>query len=60
VQARSAQWKAPIVEAPAGRRDTFVDRYFRRAEPDRVVVILKAREPARILTAIGKDDRWHL
>jgi hypothetical protein len=25
-----------------------------------VVVILKAREPARILVAIGKDDRWHL
>jgi len=23
-------------------------------------VILKAREPARILVAIGKDDRWHL
>ena len=28
--------------------------------PDQVVVILKAREPARILIAIGKDDRWHL
>ena len=23
-------------------------------------MILKAREPARILIAIGKDDRWHL
>ena len=61
VTARAAQWGAPLVEAPAGdRRDKFVEPYFRRAEPDRVVVILKAREPARILVAIGKDDRWHL
>ena len=42
------------------RRDDFVEPYFRRAKPDQVVVILKAREPARILTAIGKEDRWHL
>ena len=53
---------APIVEAPKGRRDEFVERYFKAAKPDRVVVILKAREPARIMTAIGdkKADRWHL
>jgi hypothetical protein len=25
-----------------------------------VVVILKAREPARIMIAIGSEDRWHL
>ena len=43
-----------------GRRDAFVEPYFRRAKPDQVVVIVKGREPARILTAIGKDDRWHL
>jgi hypothetical protein len=24
------------------------------------VVILKAREPARIMIAIGSEDRWHL
>jgi len=24
------------------------------------VAIIKAREPATIMTAIGKDDRWHL
>jgi hypothetical protein len=60
VTARAAQWDVPIVDAPAGRRDDFVDRYFRRAEPDQIVVILKGREPARILTAIGHDDRWHL
>jgi hypothetical protein len=61
VTARAIQWGVPIVEAPAdARRDTFVEPYFRRAEPDHVVVILKAREPARYLVAIGKDDRWHL
>ena len=60
VTAHAKTWGTPIVEAPPGRRDDFVDRYFRRPRPDQVVVILKAREPARILTAIGKDDRWHL
>lgn len=52
----------PVMEAPQGRRDDFVDPYFKRAKPDEVVVILKAREPARIMTAIGdsKTNRWHL
>jgi hypothetical protein len=59
---RSQKWGAPILEAPEGRRDDFVDRYFRRVEPDQVVAILKAREPARIMIAIGnkKENRWHL
>jgi hypothetical protein len=50
----------PVVEAPQGRRDDFVD--FNRAKLDEVVVILKAREPARIMTAVGdsKTNRWHL
>jgi hypothetical protein len=61
VRARAVHWHAPLVEAPDGRRrDAFVEPYFRRAQPDQIVVILKAREPARILVAIGKDDRWHL
>jgi len=62
VEDRAQTWDVPIVEAPPGRRDDFVDRYFKRPQPDDVVVILKAREPARILIAIGnaKDDRWHL
>jgi hypothetical protein len=61
VTARAAQWHAPIVDAPDGRRrDAFVEPYFRRAQADQIAVILKAREPARILVAIGKDDRWHL
>lgn len=52
----------PVIEAPQGRRDDFVDCYFNRAGPDEVVVILKAREPARIMTAVGdnRSDRWHL
>jgi len=61
VAAHAPRWGAPIVEPPTKqRRDSFVDPYFRRAEPDQIVVVLKAREPARILVAIGKDDRWHL
>ncbi len=52
----------PVVEAPKGRRDEFVEPYFKRAKPDATVVILKAREPARIMTAVGDSEtnRWHL
>ena len=50
----------PILDAPEGRRDDFVDPYFKHAKNDAVVVILKAREPARIMIAIGAQDRWHL
>ncbi len=59
---RSKKWRAPILDAPEGRRDEFVQPYFKAAEPDEVVCILKAREPARIMTAIGtkKENRWHL
>lgn len=59
---RSKKWDAPILDAPEGRRDEFVLPYFKAAKPDRVVCILKAREPARIMTAIGtkKENRWHL
>lgn len=63
VQNRSERWGAPILEAPEEeKRDHFVLSYFRRAKPDQVVAILKAREPARILIAIGdkKLNRWHL
>ena len=52
-----------MVEAPEDeRRDDFVEPYLRDGEPDRVAVILKAREPARILVAIGgeKNDSPHL
>lgn len=52
----------PVMEALQGRRDDFVDPYFKGADPDAVVIVLKAREPARIMTAIGdsKTNRWHL
>jgi hypothetical protein len=62
IKRQAAAWGVPILDAPAGRRDEFVERYFRRAQPDEIVVILKAREPARILLARGnkQDDRWHL
>jgi len=62
VMNRSQKWNAPILEAPEGRRDDFMDPYFKRAKADEVVAILRAREPARILIANGnkKDDRWHL
>ena len=57
---RCQKWGTPILDAPAGRRDDFVDPYFKHAKKDDVVVILKAREPARIMIAIGAEDRWHL
>ncbi len=59
---RSQKWGAPILEAPQNRRDQFMDSYFRKAKPNQVVAIIKGREPARMMIAIGnkKDDRWHL
>jgi hypothetical protein len=58
----STERNIPILDAPQGRRDDFVDPYFKKAKADSVVVILKAREPARIMTAIGdrQTNRWHL
>jgi hypothetical protein len=57
---RCEKWGVPALDAPEGRRDDFVDLYVKRAKTDEVVVILKAREPARIMIAIGSEDRWHL
>ena len=58
---RSEKWGAPILEPPEGsddesRRNKFVEQYFEDAKPNQVVAILKAREPARILVAIGDKD----
>ncbi len=49
VQNRSQKWDAPILEAPEGRRDDFVESYFRHAKPDQVVLILQiqTRDSAR-------------
>jgi hypothetical protein len=52
VKEQADKRNAPIVEAPMGRRDEFVEPYFRGAQPGQIVV-LKARGPARIMTAIG-------
>jgi hypothetical protein len=60
VKNRCQKWGTAILDAPEGRRDDFVDPYFKHAKKDDVVVILKAREPARIMIAIGAEDRWHL
>jgi hypothetical protein len=60
---RSEKWGAPVLDAPEDeRRDDFVLPYLNNCEPDRVAVILKAREPARILVAIGGkgNDSPHL
>jgi hypothetical protein len=54
------KWGVEILDAPEGRRDEFVEPYFRHAEPDRVVVVIKAREPAGIMTSVGAADKWHL
>lgn len=62
VKNRALHWDAPVLDPPDGRRDEFVDRYFRCAQPDEVVAIVKAREPARIVVSTGKKqtDRCHL
>lgn len=54
---RSEKWGAPVLDAPEEeRRDEFVEPYLRNCKPDQVAVILKAREPARILIANGDKD----
>ena len=55
VKNRSQKWDVPIMEEPEGRRDDFITPYFKRAKPNQVVAILKAREPARILVSIGNE-----
>src|SRR5262249_39824945 len=44
--------RVPVLAAPHGRRDDFVDPYFKGASPDAVVAILKTREPARIICLV--------
>ena len=53
---RSEKWGAPVLEAPQEeRRDDFVQKYLQGCPADRVALILKAREPGRILVAIGGE-----
>jgi hypothetical protein len=62
ITVRSQKWGVPILDAREGRRNKFLDPYFQRAKANEIVLILKAREPARILIANGnkQEDRWHL
>ncbi len=41
---------------PGGRRDDVVRPLFTRAEADRIVCVIQAREPAWILTSVGKQS----
>ena len=55
---RSQKWGAPILDAPQGdddesRRNKFVEPYFKDAKPNPVVAVVKARQPARLLIAMG-------
>jgi hypothetical protein len=45
--------QCPLLEDPERRRDEFMEPYFASAQPDQIVGIIKAREPVRILTAVG-------
>ena len=60
VEHMAQRWDVEIVEDPKGRRDEFVQPYFQNAQPDQVIVIIQAREPASIMTAVGAGQKWHL
>jgi len=49
--------QCPILENPEGRRDEFMEPYFASAQPDQIVGIIKAREPVRIVIAVGKPGQ---
>lgn len=56
VRAQAQRWKVPIQEDPQGRRDDFVRPLMSRARADRIACIIQAREPAWILTSVGKQS----
>jgi hypothetical protein len=63
VKNRLERWAPPIPEAPQDGATTSSSSTFeKQIKPDQVVAILKGREPARILIAIGnkKDHLWDL
>jgi hypothetical protein len=43
VKNRWQKWGVPILDAPDGRRDDFVDPYFKHAKKDDVVVNLNSK-----------------
>jgi hypothetical protein len=59
-ESSAQKWGVEIVDDPKGRRDDFVKPYFEKAKADQVALIIKAREPAGIMTAIGAGQKWHL
>jgi hypothetical protein len=66
VKEQADKWNAPIVEAPKGRRDEFVEPYFRGAHSDRVVVIPQGpragadhdRDRRQENKPLASADRW--
>lgn len=56
IEAQANHWKVPIVADPDGRRDDFVRPLFSNPDPDRVVCIIQAREPAWIYTSVGQQS----
>jgi hypothetical protein len=60
VEHSAQHWGVEIVDDPKGRRDDFVKPYFAKTQPDQMAVIIKARETAGIMTAIGAGQKWHL
>jgi len=42
IKKRCEKWCAPVLDAPEGRRDDFVDPYFKRAKTDLGALGLKA------------------
>ena len=57
VRNQAQKWCLAIEPDPKARRDDFVAPRFRKAAPDPVVAIIKAREPTGILKAIGKEQK---
>ncbi|PYV96746.1 MAG: hypothetical protein DMG89_16530 [Acidobacteria bacterium] len=53
---RSQKWAAPVLEAPEGRRDDFVEPYFRHAKQDQVVSCA-AKESASSCSRWGLRQR---
>ena len=47
----------PLWEDPQERRDEFMEPYFASAQPDQIVGVIKAREPVRIMTAVGQTGK---
>ena len=56
VENQARRWDVPILTNPEGRREDLMASYFRKARPDQIVGIIKAREPSSILISIGNRE----